>query len=36
MLHQGVIRLSSLAFPTPVLLLKKVDDSWHFCVDYHA
>jgi hypothetical protein len=36
MLHQGVIRHNSSLFSTPALLIRKSDDSWHFCVDYHA
>jgi hypothetical protein len=36
MLCNGVIHPSSSAFSTPMLLVKKSDDTWHFYVDYHT
>jgi hypothetical protein len=36
MLHQGVIRPSSLSCSASVLLVKKHNGSWRFCVDYRA
>lgn len=34
MLHKGVIQPSSSSFSFPVLMVKKQDGTWSFCVDY--